>query len=383
MSVSQTIIKPTIRKVNSNILDEVLFVGPDYRNHRGGIGAVLESYHQFLQPFHFIPSYQPFENNKSKISYFFRQVGLFGKVLKENKNIKIVHIHGSHRASFYRKYVLYLLAKFKYHKKVIYHIHSSSFDVFYKNSNPIQKRLIQKLMNNVDLVVCLSPSWQKFFESNFKCQQIQMINNVVIPPITDHRDNKIKNNVLKLLFLGRIGQRKGVFDLVEVFAKNKDYYKGKVKLSLGGDGEVKLLQSLILEKGLQDVIEYVGWVSADKKAALLTDANIYILPSYNEGLPISILEAMSYGLPIIATNIGGIPEVVNDGYNGFVIEPGNHAAIEKSIKHFLDYKDDVKVFGAHSLEMIEPYYPDNVSYQLSNCYQSLLQNSVYESSVMV
>ena len=369
--------------MDSKVLDQVLFVGPDFKNHRGGIGAVLESYNSFLDPFNFIPSYQPFKNNKSKIGYFFKQVKLFNKILKGNAAIKIVHIHGSHRASFYRKLVLFLLAKVKYKKKVIYHVHSSSFDIFYKNSNPIQKWLIKKMVSSVDLVVCLSPSWKKFFETNFNCNKIQIINNVVLPPMNWNGIEERGTGPIRLLFLGRIGQRKGVYDLVDVFERNKDKYLGKVKLFLGGDGEIELLQNLIKQKGLGDLIEYVGWVTAEKKADLLSSSDVYILPSYNEGLPISILEAMSFGLPVIATNIGGIPEVVKDGYNGFVIEPGDHLAIEAAIQYFIFNNKAILAFGMNSLEMIAPYYPDNVSDQLLDCYQSLLQNKLYESSVMV
>ena len=126
-----------------------------------------------------------------------------------------------------------------------------------------------------------------------------------------------------LLFLGLLGKNKGIYDLLECIRDHKVEFQGKLKLYIGGNGEIEHVKQLIKEYGIADIVIFEGWVSGDKKIELLNKSDAYILPSYKEGLPISILEAMSYGMPIISTPVGGIPEIVSNGENGYLVEPGN------------------------------------------------------------
>ena len=102
------------------------------------------------------------------------------------------------------------------------------------------------------------------------------------------------------------------------------------------------------------------------------------MPSYIEGLPISILEAMSYGKPIISTNVGAIHEIVKNNENGFLISPGNLEQIEKSIKHFIENPQDIEKFGKVSAKMAEKYLPDSVILQLESIYNEILNYSKNE-----
>ena len=115
----------------------------------------------------------------------------------------------------------------------------------------------------------------------------------------------------------------------------------------------------------------VGWVGGDKKINLLNWADVFILPSFNEGLPISILEAMSYGLPIISTPVGGIPEVVKD--NGTLVTPGNDGEICSAMKKYVDNHELLMKEGEMSLKIVETYLPEYVMMQLENIYIKLLK----------
>lgn len=103
-----------------------------------------------------------------------------------------------------------------------------------------------------------------------------------------------------LLFLGH---NKGIYDLIDVIALHKKEFHGRQKLRVGGNREVDKVNILIKEKKISDIVSYVGWVSGGRKVELLDVSDAYILPSYKEGLTISILEAMSYGLPMISTKV--------------------------------------------------------------------------------
>ncbi len=131
------------------------------------------------------------------------------------------------------------------------------------------------------------------------------------------------------------------------------------------------LRNAIAKGGLSDIVKFEGWVSGEKKIELLNWADVYILPSFNEGLPISILEAMSYKKPIISTPVGGIPEVV-DKTNGILVTPGNDEEIFSAMKHYVDYKADITKHGEESYKKAETYLPDYVLKHLKKIYESLL-----------
>ena len=151
-------------------------------------------------------------------------------------------------------------------------------------------------------------------------------------------------------------------------------YEGKLQLIFGGDGEVEKAKEYIKQNKLDNIAFYQGWVSGKNKIELLNRADAYVLPSYNEGLPVSILESMSYHLPIISTNVGGIPEIVKDGVNGFIIEPGNKKGLKEAIDHLLFNRKLREKMGVASADMVKDHLPDSVKKQLENLYLKLLND---------
>ena len=101
------------------------------------------------------------------------------------------------------------------------------------------------------------------------------------------------------------------------------------------DGETERLLTYLADHKLETLVQFEGWVSGEKKHELLSSSDVYILPSYHEGLPISILEAMNYQLPVIATPVGGTAEAVQEGINGFLVTPGDKDALYDRLLQFL------------------------------------------------
>ncbi len=251
---------------------------------------------------------------------------------------------------------------------MLYHIHGGGFHVFYENSNAFVKKQIRYFINNVDCLICLSVQWKTFFTENFNPKRIEIIANIIDYPVVYKSIPKEKE--LVFLFLGYIHKQKGIFDLLELIADNKEKYSGKIKIVIGGNGEVEKLRRLITENQLSPIVEFVGWVTKDEKANWLKKTDVYILPSYYEGLPISILEAMSYGHPIISTNVGGIPEIVKTNKNGILITPGNFNEIEEAIDFFVNKPEQIKVFGQVSKQLVKKHLPNSVISELVNIYNS-------------
>ena len=118
--------------VSEQIARRVLLTGPHHIHNRGGIGGVIAIYARYFRPFKYVPSYRPFTNKLLYIPYFAWEVLRFMATLWRDKTIQIVHIHGAAEGSFYRKYMLFLIAKRLFKRKVIYHIHSGSFLDFFE-----------------------------------------------------------------------------------------------------------------------------------------------------------------------------------------------------------------------------------------------------------
>lgn len=350
----------------------ILTVGIAYEPVRGGVAAVESVYSTFYEPFNHI-STAAAGGQVKKLFVWMKGLTQFVWQMLTNKEIKIVHVHGASDASFTRKRIIIRLAK-RFGKKVVYHCHGAEFKRFTAD----HKESVRETMAKCDCVIALSESWKEWFQTELGCKNVVVIKNVIAKAelhydnVNENENHPASDNVFKMLFLGRLGQRKGIYDLLEVLTANKDRYEGKAKLICGGDGEIEKVNEIVKENGLESMFEYVGWVSGDKKVELLNKADAYVLPSYNEGLPISVLEAMSYHLPIISTTVGGIPEILTDGDNGFIMEPGDKAALTNAIDALLNDIDLRKKMGKRSAEIVVPHLPDYVEKQLTELYKRLV-----------
>ncbi len=356
--------------IKRDLSNKVLMVGVYYKNYApGGMAAVVATYSEHFENLRYLSSWK-WSNIFVKTFYAIKSIIQFYVLLLIDKRIEIVHIHGATNASFYRKKIFIDIAYF-FKKKIIYHIHGADFDEFYsKNKN---KSKIIKTIDKCNKLIVLSNSWQMFFISiGISEEKIVILNNIVSLPVSF--DDKLATKEIFFLFLGEIGERKGVFDLLNVIIENKKYFKNKIRVRIGGNGQVEKLKRIIFENDLSGIVNYLGWVNGSEKNKELYNCDVFILPSYNEGLPISILEAMSYSCPVISTPVGGIPEIIKSNENGILVEPGNLKQIKNSLMYFIDNPTDVSSFGAKSKEIVTSYYPENVIQNLEIIYNDLISN---------
>lgn len=329
---------------------------------RGGVAAVENVYSTFYQPFNHVTTTVT-NGQVKKLLVLCKAILQFLYWMLFHPEIKIVHVQGSVGASFWRKAIFIYIAKF-FHKKVVWHMHAGRFAVFYQQ----HRYAVRKVVNKSDVIIALSEYWKEYFKNEFPTKRVEIIKNVISAP----RVHKQQTGYFTLLFLGLLGKNKGIYDLLECIRDHKVEFQGKLKLYIGGNGEIEHVKQLIKEYGIADIVIFEGWVSGDKKIELLNKSDAYILPSYKEGLPISILEAMSYGMPIISTPVGGIPEIVSNGENGYLVEPGNKEDIYKAIISLLNDSDLRNRMGSVSLSRVGEHLPEYVEKQLETLYNSLL-----------
>lgn len=364
--------------IPKELSDKVLMIGVYWKDHApGGVSSVVNTYADNFETMNYIVTAAP--RDESKIKKLWTAVMglcLFCFQMMVNKHVKIVHVQGSHGASFDRKKIFVKIAK-RCGKKVVWHMHASQFVPFYEGRK--DKEDIVRCLNMADTLIVLSKYYQSFYiKIGVDPEKIVILDNLVPKPIKNNNFKGIHSR-LHFLFLGEISHRKGAFDIIQA-VKDHPELKDKSEIKIGGNGETDKLIEAIHEAGLEECIKFEGWVCGERKVSLLNWADVYILPSYNEGLPISILEAMSYNCPIISTPVGGIPEVVidkdneynNGSVNGKLVKPGNTDDIAKAMEYYVDYPEMIKKHGIMSGEIVKRYYPEAVFAKLRDIYMKLL-----------
>lgn len=332
---------------------KVLMVGV-HKSTKGGMWAVVENY---LNDEEFV--------NKYDLKYISTAVS--GSVVKRLlysgygilkvffytlfHDYDLLHVHMSERMSVFRKGIIIKVAQLR-HPKIIIHMHGAEFEEWYKELSENKQKKVRKILNNADRILILGEYWREFVSSLIDDKtKIQIMYNSVYCP----KKNLYNIESNNLLFLGAVGKRKGIFDLIETMKIIKSK-KINTKLMLYGPDVTDGITEIIKKNNLEDYIEYKGWLNNNEKEKLFSSQiALNILPSYNEGLPMTILETMSYGIPNISTNVAAIPEVINDN-NGFINIPGDYKRIADNIISFLKDQKLRKRLSENSYETINNFF---------------------------
>lgn len=347
---------------SENIFCKVLFISPD--DKYGGIGAVVRVYAKKMKGFKCIATY-PSLPLKSKALFFLLSVVDITKTLLLDKEIKILHLHSASKGSFIRKCFIALLGKV-FGKKVVIHMHGGSFNVFYESAF-VFKPIIRLVLNTCDRLICLSPQWHDYYQHRLGISNVLTVPNPVELSKGDFRFSI--SPMLKLLFLGKICDDKGLFNLIDYLKTNKFFLYNRIELSIGGVGEDA---RLLHEVSSLSNITFHGWADEPTKKNLLSECDIFILPSFFEGLPVSILEAMAHQKPIIASNVGGISSIVKQGYNGWLINPYDLGMLDQIFDQIFSDRNLLHLYGVNSYIEASKYSSEQVMKSLSSIYQSLL-----------
>ena len=355
--------------IDKSISNRVLTVGERYWDPvHGGIVSVLKSYRDCFETFPFIASSGRLTWTH-KLWYDLGGLIALGWRLLWDWRIKIVHIHTAAGRSF-DKHAYYAWLARLMGRKVILHSHASRVKVWYEGLSERHQRRVRTRLSKLDRLIVLSASWRDFFVSlGVSPEKVSIVNNLT-DPAGREKVARVAGEPVRLLFLGEIGPRKGVFDLLKAMALLESATPGRVRLEIGGNKNEEALEEAIRSQGLADCVHFNGFVSGELKKELLSRADVFVLPSYNEGLPVSILEAMSYGCAIISTPVGGIPEVVRE--NGILVRPGDVEGIAAAIAR-CEEESVCHQMGLSSLEIVKDYYPEAVMAHLKQIYESLLR----------
>ncbi|WP_273670286.1 glycosyltransferase [Janthinobacterium fluminis] len=243
----------------------------------------------------------------------------------------IVHVHTSSRASFARKSLLLAIAR-ACGRKTVLHLHGGGFREYAQiESGPLLRWWIRRTLSRSSAVVTLSDSWSGFVREYAPQARTWVVSNSVpVPPV----GAAAAEAPARLLFLGRAERDKGVFDLLEAMAVLVPEFPA-LQLALGGDGDLAAVERSAARLQIGGHVSLLGWVGPEQRDAELARATVFVLPSYHEGLPMAMLEAMAAGKAVVVTPVGAIPEAVSAGENGLLVQPGDVAALAGALRALL------------------------------------------------
>ena len=352
----------------NSVFRSVLTVGPDFDPPKGGIAQVVYNYCNdvFGGDFHFIAN-SCAGSMARKAACALLAVLKMVWVLSVNRRIRIVHIHTASYTSFTRSCLYMHIAK-AMGRKVIMHVHGGAFrDYYNENRSYVTRQLRQS-----DCVMALSDYWKRFMAQEVGVDRVEVVSNI-IPKPEFIAEPCADDGKMHAMFMGLLIRDKGIYDLIEAVANIKDKLAGRFVLHVCGTGETEAVKERISALGINDIVSLEGWVSGQAKTRLMNQCRLYVLPSYIEGLPLSILEAMSYKMCIIATGVGSIPELLADAPFGEIVEPGDTGALAAAIAKYAGIAaDELQPLADAAYNASRSYWPGAVQKRLEEIYKNII-----------
>jgi len=257
------------------------------------------------------------------------------RVLRSSQS-PITHIHTCSGFSFFRSVLDMLIAQFAGSHAVL-HIHGAAFNEFFANLGFLGRRFVRWSLARADAVIALSCAWQESIARMSPHAKIHVIENAVEMPAEHHAVHHL--GPCRLLLLARMDHWKGIDDLLYACER---LHNEKVKFELtlagpeGSAGNAQTLNQKIVAAGLDGVVRYAGEVRGKHKTELLEWADVYVVASHHEGLPISLLEALAYKLAVVATAVGAIPEIITDRRQGLLVPPHSPDTLAVALREVIN-----------------------------------------------
>lgn len=356
---------------------KIIITGTDPDSAKGGIGVVLPGYFTALNlagyNYECISTYNP-TSLKSKwlpwLKAFPKLINTIRKLKKENNTV-IIYSHVGDGVSFLREACILWLAKLA-GAKTLLQIHSPKVDKYLEHS--LKYFLLKLSLTPADKICVLTNWWKNRLLGAGIKKNIYVIPN----PLPDNllkiascprKLNSTKDHkTITILSMARLVPGKGV----DIMIRSIKHLPNNVNLTVAGDGDQrKNLEALARDLGVADRIHFAGWVSGSEKTKLLEHADIFCLPSTYDAFPMSMVEAMAYGIPVVAVRWGGIPDMMADEYSGFLAEQPQAVEISAAIKKLLDTNMRLTMGAQAKKWVIKISHPEHVAKELRNVIEEL------------
>jgi glycosyltransferase involved in cell wall biosynthesis len=285
----------------------------------------------------------------------------------------------SNRVGFLRDSVIVLTAR-AFGCRVVGHYRGANFDNFYRLSSPLLRWYVRRIVRRLSGIIVQAAALKQMFDGLFPQEQIS-----VLPNGLDFSDwpapERAPSDRVRLLFVGHVTFAKGFYDLLLAYEQLRAKFP---QLELWFAGETmdnerqKFRVAELLEPRHQEYFfgnvheiserikgflaapsngaKYLGCVAGKEKRAAFESADIFVLPSYTEGFSMAVLEAMAYGLPVIATRVGALQEILQDGNHGFLVEPRDPQGLAATLARLIENRELRRAIGASNARLARTQY---------------------------
>lgn len=258
----------------------------------------------------------------------------------------IVHFHTvPDRICLLIQMPVFLLARLG-GKKIIMHIHMGN-----QLSQHTQNGLFLWHLQRADLIILLARKWQLLFADIYS--NIHTPTTVLYNACECRENVSFEHRKKKILFVGYMDDNKAPNILLEAIARLKSHHElDDWTVTMLGNGDVKRFSKMRDDMELTNEVEFTGYVTGNKKVKAFSEASILVLCSYNEGFPMVVLEAWSYGLPVVSTPVGGLPDVIEEGRNCLTFPFGDSKALAKQLSRLMaddTLRTDMGVYSQYFL----------------------------------
>jgi glycosyltransferase involved in cell wall biosynthesis len=244
----------------------------------------------------------------------------------------VVHINLSVHGSTYRKLVIARCARL-FGIPYVLQLHGAEYQTFWGEDRSFMNRQIRQMFERASRVVVLGRIWRDFIARRAPgaAKNIVIVPNATEIPSLAHVGG---GDSVHILFLGRIGDRKGVPQLCDALSRMKSITGWRA--TIAGDGEVEKMRTKTTALGLAERVAFPGWVGPGEVAGLIASADILVLPSFAENLPVSVIEGMADGLAVVTTPVGAVEDILTSEQSGLLVPPGDVDALTEALTRLVE-----------------------------------------------
>jgi glycosyltransferase involved in cell wall biosynthesis len=325
----------------------VLLVCPGGLEHGGGIGRQMGYFLRSRRgrndglAYEIVDTRGPWFLGAARFHMIFSGVYLASAlaklaVLRLRPGLSILHVNITGRGSTVRKIVLLTFARVL-RQRYLLHVHDYDYADEYRKRGILMRSLIAQMFRRAESILVLSVCERDALSSllELPSHRLVVFHNAVPDPRPDPLPQRRHDEPPHLLFLGRLSDRKGVPELLQALG-TASLKSRRWRATLAGGGPIGEYRRLAADLGISERVDFRGWLDAAAVAELYADADLLVLPSHAEGLAMSVLEALSYGLAVVATPVGAHREVIEPEVSGILVPPGDAEALAAALLRVIE-----------------------------------------------
>lgn len=291
------------------------------------------------------------------------------------RKVKIVHLNTSMDAKAYWRDLIYLCISKLLGRRVVYQVHGGQLPSRFLGQNRAVQSFLRWSLAIPDVIVLLAQIERDAYKQLKVGRRILLIPNAI--DVDEYRDMKVRDYrqpVIRLGYIGRLAEDKGVKETIEALGSLRRRGFDFLRLQIAGAGPYeRALHELVETEALEGSVQFLGPVFGIEKLRFWRDTDLFVFPTYREGLPYTVLEALASGTPVIATRVGGIPDVVQDGLQGIFVNTHDSRAVAVAIETLVSDRERLRAMSRAAIHRSREHYDvERLAGQFDRLYQELL-----------